>query len=307
MDDDLSPARHRDNLRIRAGVIQALRQFFIDRHYLEVDTPLRIPAPAPEIHIDAIPTGEWFLHTSPELCMKRLLAQGYDRIFQISKCFRHGERGDNHLSEFTLLEWYRAGIDYRDLMRECEDLFIAVARFLGQGESISYRGAHIDLRAPWRRITVREAFEHYSPVPLEEALATDRFDEMLVFHIEPRFNGGTPVILYDYPISLGALARTKPDDATVAERFEIYLGGLELANAFSELTNAGEQRARFEEEHRDRAKLGKTNYPMPEKFLHDLETMPEAAGIALGVDRLVMLFADSARIDDVVTFTPEEL
>ena len=307
MDDDRSPARHRENLRIRAGVIQALRQFFIDRHYLEVETPLRIPAPAPEIHIDAVPTGEWFLHTSPELCMKRLLAQGYERIFQISKCFRNGERGDNHLSEFTLLEWYRAGIDYRDLMRECEDLFTAVGRFLGHEKALSYRGTRIDLTPPWRRITVREAFDLYSPVSLEEALATDCFDEMLAFHIEPRFNDGTPVILYDYPISLGALARRKPDNPTVAERFELYLGGLELANAFSELTNVGEQRARFEEERRDRIRLGKVNYPMPEKFLQELESMPEAAGIAMGVDRLVMLFADSTRIDDVVTFTPEEL
>lgn len=300
-------ARRRDNLRARARIIEAIRHFFADQQYLEVETPVRIPAPAPETHIDAIPSGHWFLQTSPELCMKRMLAAGYPRIFQIVKCFRQGERGVNHLPEFTMLEWYRADINYRQLMEECEDLFLFVARFLGGDTIIPYQGLEIDITKPWKRISVRDAFRLYSPMPLHEALQDDRFDEMMVLHVEPGFSPEIPVFLYDYPVSLGSLARAKKEDPTVAERFEIYVGGLELANAFSELTDVDEQTKRFEQERGRRRKFDKTTYPVPDKFLYDLRRMPESAGIALGIDRLVMLFTDTLAIDDVVTFTPEEL
>ena len=307
MERELLPARRKRNLVTRARIIHAIRLFFSERAFLEVETPIRIPAPAPETHIDAISSDGWFLRTSPELCMKRMLAAGYGKIFQLSKCFRHHERGDRHLSEFTMLEWYHAGIDYRQLMNECEDLLLFILQFLGTGDTISYQNKTITLEKPWRRLSVNDAFEQYSPIPLEMALADDRFDEIMVTHIEPCMDGETPVILFDYPVSLGSLARSKQDDPTVAERFEIYAGGLELANAFSELTDAAEQRTRFEKERECRADLGKSAYPVPEKFLQALEYMPESAGIALGVDRLVMLYTDSETIDEVVTFTSEEL
>ncbi|HEU20632.1 MAG TPA: EF-P lysine aminoacylase GenX [Deltaproteobacteria bacterium] len=299
--------RRKRNLVIRAGIIQAIRLFFTERAFLEVETPIRIPAPAPETHIDAIPSDGWFLQTSPELCMKRMLAAGYDKIFQLSKCFRHRERGSRHLPEFTMLEWYHAGIDYGRLMNECEDLFLFISQFLGAGDTISYQNKTISLEKPWRRLSVSDAFKRYSPMPLDTALADDRFDEIMVSNIEPGMNGDRPVFLFDYPVSLGSLARTKQCDPTVAERFEIYAGGLELANAFSELTDASEQRKRFEKEREYRANLGKIAYPAPDKFLRDLDYMPESAGIALGVDRLVMLYADSETIDEVVAFSPEEL
>lgn len=307
MADEKIPARRNHTLRIRAGLIQGIRQYFIERDYLEVETPLRIPAPAPESHIDAIPSDGWFLHTSPELCMKRLLSAGYPKIFQISKCFRDRERGSLHLPEFTLLEWYRAGIDYREMMIECEELMLFVAHSLDMGDTIRYRGTAIDLKKPWVRLSVRDAFERYAPLSLEETLENDCFDEIMVDHIEPHLVQEKPVFLYDYPVSMASLARPKKSDPSVAERFEIYMGGLELANAFSELTDGEEQRTRFSKEQQYRRRQGKAVYPSPEPFLNALQNMPDSAGIALGVDRLVMIFTDSDTIDDVVTFTPEEL
>ena len=292
---------------MRAGIIQVIREFFIERDYLEVETPLRIPAPAPESNIDAIPSDGWFLHTSPELCMKRLLAAGYSKIFQISKCFRDRERGSLHLPEFTLLEWYQAGIDYREMMNECEELFVFIARSLDRGDTISYQGTTIDLKKPWIRLSVKDAFDRYAPLSLEKTLENDCFDEIMVDHIESHLAQDKPVFLYDYPIALASLSRPKKSDPSVAERFEIYMGGLELANAFSELTDGEEQRARFSKEREYRRQQGKETYPSPEHFLDALHTMPDSAGIALGVDRLVMIFTDKDTIDDVVTFTPEEL
>jgi lysyl-tRNA synthetase class 2 len=296
-----------DVLRLRARMIRAIRRFFLDQDFLEIETPLRIPAPAPELHIDAVAAGAWFLHTSPELCMKRLLAAGYSRIFQICKCFRAGERGDRHLPEFTMLEWYRGGADYRTLMDDCEALINTVAREIGLDGVVSWQGRRIVLNAPWERISVRDAFTRYATVSAAEALRTDRFDEFLACEVEPRLGMEHPVFLYDYPVEQGALARVKEGDPGIAERFELYIAGLELANAFSELIDAGEQRRRFEEASCDRQRKGSPVYPMPERFLQALPRMSPSAGIALGVDRLVMLLADKSRIDDVVAFIPESL
>lgn len=306
-DEQRRLAGRKQHLWKRARMLQAIRLFFIKQDYLEVETPQLIPAPAPELHIDAIRAGERYLHTSPELCMKRLLAAGYPRIFQLSKCFRAGERGDLHLPEFSLLEWYRAGIGYKALMEECEALILSVSKKLGKGERIRYQGMEIDLRSPWEKISVREAFDRYASLPLEIALEKGCFDQIMVKEIEPHLGITRPAFLYDYPASLAALARLRPDAQRFAERFEIYLGGLELANGFSELTDAQEQRARFERNRRRRHVLGKEVYPMPEKFLKSLEYMPEAVGIALGVDRLAMIFTDRPKIDEVVSFTPEEV
>ncbi|MBW2673724.1 MAG: EF-P lysine aminoacylase GenX [Deltaproteobacteria bacterium] len=307
MDADWRLTTKRSALQIRAAMIRAIRRFFTDRDFIEVETPCRIPGPAPECHIDAIPSDGWYLHTSPELCMKRLLAAGYPRIFQITKCFRGEERGSHHIPEFTLLEWYESGIDYIRMMEVCEEMFLSVAHDLGHEGNITYQGRQIAIDRPWERICVREAFRRWSGVSMEEALEQDHFDEVMVGEIEPRIGTEGPVFLYDYPVALGALARVKKTNPRVAERFELYMGGLELANAFSELTDAAEQRARFEEELKSRRASGRAAYPMPERFLAALPAMPESSGIALGVDRLAMIFADRESIDDVVAFTPEEL
>jgi len=300
-------AARKPNLWLRARIIQAMRRFFIQRHYLEIETPYLVPAPAPEAHIDAFNAGNGFLHTSPELCMKRLLAAGYPKIFQICKCFRQSERGDRHLPEFTILEWYRTGIDYGDLMDECEEMIIGLSHGFGRGKVIGYQGLKIHLESPWDRISVRAAFQRFTSISMAKALEYGRFDEVMVNEIEPHLGNSKPAFLFDYPASLGALSRLKENDPTLAERFELYIGGLELANGFSELTDAAEQETRFEKEQQTRRELGKTVYPMPEKFLQALRYMPRAAGIALGVDRLAMVFADTTSVNDVVTFTPEEL
>jgi elongation factor P--(R)-beta-lysine ligase len=291
----------------RAALLHAIRQFFNTRGYLEVETPHRIPAPASESYIDAIPSGDWFLQTSPELCMKRLLAAGYEKIFQICRCWRQEERGSLHIPEFTLLEWYRSDSDYRDLMEECEALVQSVAAGTGSGETLSFRGQDIHLASPWERLSVEEAFKRFSPISMGEALKSERFDDLMVQEIEPCLGREKPTFLYDYPAERGALARLKKEDSTLAERFELYVGGLELANAFSELTDPQEQRKRFLSEEAHRRAMQKQPYPMPAKFLMELEDMPPSAGIALGVDRLAMVFQDARTIDEVVTFTPEEL
>lgn len=288
-------------------MIQTIRQFFIDRGYLEVETPHRIPAPAPETHIDAIPSGDWYLHPSPELCMKRLLAAGYDKIFQLCRCWRGEERGRLHLPEFTLLEWYRSDCDYFGLMEECEGMIQSVALASGLGHSLHFQGNDIDLTPPWERVTVRDAFERYTTLSAEDALFHDLFDEKMAKDIEPNLGVKKPTFLYDYPYQRASLARLKANDPLTAERFELYIAGLEIANGFSELNDPVEQRKRFEKEEAIRRRLGKVAYAMPERFLSEMEAMPPSAGIALGIDRLAMVFLDLITIDDTVAFTPEEL
>ncbi len=294
-------------LQQRARILQGIRQCFIRKGYLEAETPHRIPSPAPESHIDAIASGAWFLHTSPELAMKRMMAAGYEKIFQICRCWREKERGNLHLPEFTLLEWYRAGGDYHSLMEECEELIRSLAMAIGLGEKIIFHSHEIDLFEAWERIPVEEAFRSYSKISMARALEQNLFDEMMVRDIEPRLGLKKPTFIYDYPAERGALARLKQDDPTVAERFELYIGGLELANGFSELVDSEEQGRRFHMENENRHSFGKPIYSMPDKFLAELDDMPPSAGIALGVDRLVMVFLDVKTIDEVVAFTPEEL
>ena len=294
-------------LQRRAALMQAIRRFFVERSFLEVDTPVRIPTPAPEAHIEPEMSGAWFLQTSPELCMKRLLAQGCTSLFLICRCFRRAERGDRHLPEFTMLEWYRTGCDYRDLMADCEQLLLFLVDCLEIGTTIRVGTHSVSLQPPWQRLTVGEAFQRYSPQALDDALAAGTFDEMLCTSIEPRLGTAGPVFLYDYPITLGSLARRKQTDPEVAERFELYIGGLELANGFSELTDPGEQRHRFVRERETIQSLGRQPGPMPESFLTALKRLEEAAGIALGVDRLAMVLWNLATVDAAVPFTPEEL
>ncbi|MGQ9507855.1 MAG: EF-P lysine aminoacylase EpmA [Thermodesulfobacteriota bacterium] len=302
-----SLARKKSFLWQRARIIKSLREFFISKGYLEVETPHRIPAPAPESHIDPFSSEGWYLHPSPELCMKRILSAGYEKIFQICRCWRKGERGGRHLPEFTMLEWYRAGVDYFGLMEECEELIQTLKEELILGEAITYQGKKIFLEPPCERITVEEAFSHYGGISANEALRLDLFDELMVKKIEPHLGIYKPTFIYDYPSERRSLARLKKGAPSLAERFELYIGGLEIANGFSELTDPEEQRKVFQSEIENRQSLGKEIHPFPEKFLEELESLLPSAGIALGVDRLVMVLLDAERIDEVVSFTPEEL
>ncbi|MCF8045257.1 MAG: EF-P lysine aminoacylase GenX [Desulfarculaceae bacterium] len=295
------------NLEKRAAVIQAVRDYFIRNRYLEVQTPIRLPDLIPEAHIDPFESEGWFLQASPELCMKRLMAKGHEKIFQVCPCFRKNERGKLHLPEHTLLEWYAKDQTYHGLMRTITGMIRHVAKITGNESCINYQGATVDITGEFPRLSVTEAFDRYGSIPMEEALETGRFDEIISMDIEPNLGFEKPVFLYDFPAALGSLARLKPGNPESAERFECYIAGLELANGFSELTDPEEQRLRFEKEIEQRAQLEKSSAPMPEKFLADLENMPECAGAALGVDRLVMLFGNFASIDEAVAFKPESL
>ncbi len=291
----------------RARIVQAMRSYFYHHDFLEVETPIRIPAPAPEAHIDSFESDGWYLQSSPELAMKRLLARGHNRIFQICKCFRRDERGPRHLTELTMLEWYTQGYTYLELMDQCTALVRHIAQQTGEKDCLNYKGQTIDLASPWETITVDTAFRRYTGTCLERAVSNGSFDEIMAFEIEPELGRTVPTFIMDYPASMAALARLKPDNPAFAERFELYIGGMELANGFSELNDPVEQRRRFKAEAGMRALANKPATPMPEPFLRDLGTMPAAAGIALGVDRLVMLFTDADTIDKVVAFTPETL
>ncbi|MBC7962907.1 MAG: EF-P lysine aminoacylase GenX [Steroidobacteraceae bacterium] len=298
-----------DVLWLRAHVVRAIRNFFWDRGFLEVETPLLIPANAPEEYIDPLAALPWQLQTSPELCMKRLLCRGHKRLFQISHCWRADERGFRHLSEFTMLEWYRADSDYNALMADCEELLQHVATAcLAEAPFYRHQSCRIDPFESWVIISVQEAFWRFSNTNVWECLKKGIYEEILTEMIEPALAGfSAPVLMTDYPAELAALSRLKPGQTELAERFELYLGGLELANGFSELNDPLEQRRRFENANRLRIGVGRGALPLPERFLEELGSLPPSAGIAMGVDRLVMLAAGADTIDEVVAFTPEQL
>ncbi len=288
-------------LQQRAAFFRAIRLFFQEQGFLEVDTPIRQPLVLPEQNIVPLPSGTHFLQASPELYMKRLLAAGCEKIFQICRCFRQGERGRLHLEEFVMLEWYRLDADYQALMKDCEDLF----GFLQKEMDDCVFPVRLDLN--WQHLTVQEAFASYCPLSAAQALAEDCFDQLLVEQVEPRLGLTTPTFLCDYPLELASLARPKSDQPQVAERFELYVAGIELANGFSELTDPVLQRKRFEEEYARMDDVQGREKKMPEYFLEDLGRIDQAAGIAMGLDRLFMLFLGEDRLDNVVSFAPDEL
>ncbi len=291
-------------LQERAVFLQAVRSFFNSHGYLEVETPIRQPVLIPEAQIIPFSCHNWFLQSSPELCMKRLLAHGHGQIFQICKCFRAQERGRLHLSEFTMLEWYRLHDDYEGLMAETEMLGREIAHNLAALPGFDAEVCALLTESSWQRLTVADAFDAYAGLSAVEALAMDCFDEVLVTEVEPHLGNEQPCFLYDYPAQLGSLARLKADYPEVAERFELYIQGIEVANGFSELTDVMEQRQRFSHEI---AQNEDGSGGMPEKFLADLEQLSPACGIALGLDRLLMLLCGAGSIDEVVAFTSEEL
>jgi len=330
-------ARRRANLMARGRILGAVREFFAGAGYVEVDTPALQVSPGLEPHLRAFATvlhdprdggaRPRYLHTSPEFAMKKLMAAGMERIWQLAHVYRDGERSATHHPEFAMLEWYRAGAGYRDLMAECEALLRCVQEAAG-AETLRWQGRRADARLPWQRLTVAEAFARHAGIDLlATAPVPDRLDpallaaaaagigiaphpgddwETLFFRIfleriEPQLGIAAPTILHDYPLALAALSRPKPDDPRLAERFELYACGLELANAFGELTDPAEQRRRFTaDQARKQALYGET-YPIDEDFLAALDHgLPPCAGIALGFDRLVMLATGAEHIEEVL-------
>jgi lysyl-tRNA synthetase class 2 len=252
------------------------------------------------VHIEPLPSSDRYLITSPEFHMKRLVAAGYGRIHQICRCFRRGEQGGLHNPEFTMLEWYRPGASYLELAAELEAMVATVARAtIG---TTALPGRAVDLAAPWERLTVRDAFARLAGWDPVEDPDEERFFLDLVDRVEPHLGRSRPTILYEYPAPLAALARLSPANPSVAERFELYVDGVELVNAYEELLDPVEQRARFEADNRRRASEGKAQHPVDERLIAALGSMPRTAGAALGVDRLVMLLLGAARIDEVIAF-----
>jgi lysyl-tRNA synthetase class 2 len=330
-------AARRPYLLARGRIAAALRTWFAAQGFLEVETAALQVSPGNETHLHAFatdligPGGEWrglHLRTSPEFACKKLLAAGETRIVDFARVFRNRERGALHHPEFTLLEWYRARAPYETLMEDCAALLAEAARGAGATE-FRFRGKAADPFAPPERITVAEAFARYAGVDLLASIAGgkgdrdrlaaeaakagvatapddswgDVFSRILVERIDPHLGLGRGTILYEYPLPLAALARAKPGSDRVAERFELYACGVELANAFGELTDAGEQRARFAAAMDEKERIHGERYPLDEDFLAALAEMPPASGIALGFDRLVMLATGAERIEQVI-WTP---
>ncbi|MBN2530737.1 MAG: EF-P lysine aminoacylase GenX [Deltaproteobacteria bacterium] len=296
-------AQKRQVLQTRAVIFSAIRQYFNSLDFLEISTPLRIAAPAPELNIDTEPCGDQFLIASPELQMKQLVAAGYERIFQITKCFRQGERGQRHLPEFTMLEWYEAGGTTETLKLRCEGIVSAAAKAVGNWPGFVFGEQRISLVEPWDSLEVQNAFELHAgwrPGATPDAL---QFDLDLVEKVEPALPADRPVFLCGYPASMASLAKLDDTNPERALRLELYAGGLELANGFEELTDPVVQKHRFIEEEAERRKQGKPPYPLDDAFLKALaHGMPHCAGMAMGLDRLVMLLTNQTDISAVVAF-----
>jgi lysyl-tRNA synthetase class 2 len=290
-------------LALRSLALAAIRRFFEKRGFVEVETPVLVPTPALELHIDAQPAGSGFLRTSPELHMKRLLAEGLPRIYQIGPCFRAGERGRLHNPEFTMLEWYRLDADYLGILEDMQLLIPFVCKEVLGSTRMGYRGQHIETGTLWDKWSVSSAFQRFAGWDPLIAYDADRFDLDTVCKIEPNLPADRPIVLIDYPPQAAALSRCTEGPPPHAERWELYIGGIELANAFTELTDAFEQRRRFEACAEERRHMGKPAYELDEEFLAALQRgLPPCGGVALGVDRLVMLLADATDIGEVRAF-----
>ncbi len=318
-----------ENLHIRARALGALRQALSSRGYLEVEPNVLVKAPGTDPHIEPIAVpGYGFLSPSPEFQMKRLLVGGLGRIFSIGPAFRAGEWGPHHEVEFSLAEWYAPGVTYQELAAELEEILREVALRATGRLRLETPAGPVDLEEPWERLTVAEAFRRGlgtepedDPARFRQSVARsgvfvpedadweEVFFRAFVERVEPLLGRGRPTFLFDWPPQLAALARLKEVEPgqTVAERFELFAGGLELANAFGELTDPEEQRERFQEDVARRAARG-SNLPVDEKFLDALgEGMPDASGVALGFDRLVMLLCGAGHIAEVRPFVFQEL
>jgi len=324
-------------LKKRAAIRRAVAAWFEQQGFLEVETPARVPSPGQEVHLEAIAAGEGrYLITSPEYHMKRLVAAGLPRIVQFCRCWRAAERGSHHQPEFTMIEWYRAGARLEDIAADCEAILGAAARAAGTWPMVEVPASRsrtgkpegLGLQTPFERLTVREALARFAGIDLrgDESVAQmrtlasragcdlgtaetwdDIFFQIFLDRVEPQLGVRRPSIVSDWPLPLAALARRKPDDPLTVERFELYAGGLELANAFGELCDPVEQRERFVGEAELRRQRGRAIYPIDEKLLAALADMPPTCGVALGFDRLVMLVTGAETIGEVVAFADDEV
>lgn len=283
----------------RSEIIRAARAFFHLEGFLEVETPILTSEPLPEANIEAIKTESGFLITSPEVYMKPLLAQGAQKIFQITKCFRKNEHGSRHREEFTMLEWYRAHSDYTQLKEDAIKLIRFIAEVLNT-QTIERGDREIDLFSNWEDIQVNAAYQKYAghPTPTDDF----QFDEEMTRLIEPNLGWKTPTFLSDYPAKYCPMSAPCPNDPNLCQRFELYIGGLELANGCTELADWEKQRQNIETEQQRRAQNNMQPYPFPNTFLEAMKTFPPSAGTALGIDRLAMLFTNSPDIQSVLTF-----
>jgi lysyl-tRNA synthetase class 2 len=330
-------ADRRPRLLARTRIIAALRAWFAKEGFVEVETACLQVSPGNETHLNAFRTElvgtdlartTLYLRTSPEFAMKKLLAAGETRVFTIGPVFRNRERGPLHHPEFTMLEWYRAGGPYEALWEDCASVVRIAAEATGRG-TWEYRGRTCQVTKPYDDLSLDQAFFQFAEIPLHETYGTagsnrdalarlaaargirvapddtwsDIFSRVLVELIEPGLGNFRPEFLHSYPAAEAALARRSPEEPRVAERFELYVCGVELANGFGELRDAVEQRRRLEQQMVEKERRYGERYPLDEEFLAALEHMPEASGCALGLDRLVMLATGAARVDDVI-WTP---
>ncbi len=291
-------------LRLRAKAIGAIRQFFAERDFIEVETPAIVPSPGLDAHLSAFEVRDarggaaGWLATSPEYQMKRLLSAGAERIFQICRSYRADEQGRHHEREFTMLEWYRSHASSDDVIHDTENLVAHVADALGSGEAAP-------LSSPWERITVDEAFHRHSDETVDAA-NEELFFRVWAEQVQPELGRERPVVVTEWPASMASLA--KLNENGTADRFEAFFRGIELCNGFGELTDAEEQRRRFELNQAERREAGLPIYPIDERFLQALERgMPESGGNALGVDRLLMLLTGASSIQSVMPFPAEQL
>lgn len=293
----LSVAR---NLPVRAKIASLLRAAFDAARFVEVETPVGIIAPAAEEYIEAPKADGFFLRTSPELQMKRLLAAGMERIYQLGPCFRSGENGRRHRQEFTMLEFYQTGADYLQLLEFTQSFLLSVCRGIHGDSSFRFNGETISLEK-LEIIPVRDAFRRFAGKSADQCAEEEGlFELVLVDQVEPKLPKDRPCVLIDYPVRFGAFARPKPADPSLVERWEIYLGGIELANTYGELIDPEIQRERFERFSRTRREQHLAEYPEPMAFLEAIDHgFPPCAGSALGFDRLVMLLTDHPDIADI--------
>jgi lysyl-tRNA synthetase class 2 len=319
----------KEKLKTRSKVLQLIRQFFLDMDFVETDTPSMVRLPGMEPNLEVFKTrleakvGEMsieedrYLITSPEYAMKKLLVSGMEKIFQLAKSFRNNESFSQlHNPEFTLLEWYRAYGSYLDMMEDTEKLVKFLCDKLGLEGKLKFGGMQIDVSGEFERMSVKEAFKKYAEMDLDDIESMvngdisyeEAFYSVFLNKIEKHLGVEKPVFLYDYPVQMAALAKVKESESKYAERFELYVGGMELCNAFSELNDPVEQKKRFLMEREERKKMGKSDYEVDRSFIDALEFgMPPAGGNALGVDRLIMLVTDTADINDILFFPERDL
>ncbi len=299
---------------IREKVIDTIRNFFKQQGFHEVQTPILVPVPSAESNLEVFETAlttaagksrRAFLILSPEYALKKLVSAGLGNIFEITRSFRNLEEvSPTHNPEFTMLEWYRVGADYRNIMEDFENLFLKI---IGKNKMI-YQNEEYDLSLPWPRISFSEAFKKYAGKNLKDVPDED-FYQVFFNEIEPQLRAShKPAFIYDYPVSQASLARKKSSDPRFAERWEVFIAGIELGNCFSELTDWKEQSGRLKADIKKRKRLKKTAFPVDADFIDALKSgMPETAGIAVGVDRLVMLAADTATVSETLFFPGDEL